>query len=521
MKKIFAVLVCSTAIAAVGATVRELHTHAARGDTERVKSILRSDPLMLNLADEDGRTALIRAAECDSVELVDFLLSKGAKVDHADAAGRTALMIAAGIGNSRMCELLLEKGADINRADRSGRTALEYAYRREWHHTAEFLILKGAAIDIDRPDEKGATALMNAAKDEDLKEISALLAKGADVNRHRAADGATPLTLAAAAGRAKACERLLAGGADVDEPDRTGMTALHHAVASGSVDCIRLLLKKGADPNFECRRGVVALYKAVEKNDLDAIDALIQGGIDMEDYGETAMTKALENGKKETIAHLMNKYGLEVSGERASSIITSRMESESLHDWIEFIQNNRIKVNIGWVRLLQVAAAKNDTDRIKFLLTKVKAKDVHPSALMMHYHSLPEDERKRKDLEVKEAYPLTYYIKCNPKPDMATVRRFLDAGFCIYYPDADVEIKPKDGIRHSIKLYEKINVSPLALAVKNNDLALVELLSQAKVYCEKQDMRNFRSFLRSKEVTTQDAKMRNGILRLIRKLKKR
>ncbi|NWI09497.1 RN5A ribonuclease, partial [Crypturellus soui] len=62
--------------------------------------------------DENGKTALILAAEVDSLELVQALLEKDeVDIDDADAEGNTALVVAVKNNNCSMAELLCEKGA--------------------------------------------------------------------------------------------------------------------------------------------------------------------------------------------------------------------------------------------------------------------------------------------------------------------------------------------------------------------------------------------------------------------------
>jgi ankyrin repeat protein len=56
------------------------------------------------------------------------------------------------------------------------------------------------------------------------------------------------LQQAAAAGDVAALRRLLAAGADLNQPDMNGFLALHHAAQRGHVVAVQLLLAAGADP---------------------------------------------------------------------------------------------------------------------------------------------------------------------------------------------------------------------------------------------------------------------------------
>ncbi|KAK6514616.1 hypothetical protein TWF281_004814 [Arthrobotrys megalospora] len=68
-----------------------------------------------NTRDEDGRTALFYAAECDHLDIVDLLLRHGADANLEDKDGASPLSKAAENGYHDTEELLLEHGAHHNR----------------------------------------------------------------------------------------------------------------------------------------------------------------------------------------------------------------------------------------------------------------------------------------------------------------------------------------------------------------------------------------------------------------------
>ena len=121
--------------------------------------------------DDYGLTPLHRAAVKGDVELVKSLLEKGAEVDSRDDAGRTALHYATGaaFGNKSpdwkadTTTLLLDKGANISAQDNIGWTPLHYAAFLLNKDMVQYLIKKGADLDI--VDERGFTPyLWNRAK---------------------------------------------------------------------------------------------------------------------------------------------------------------------------------------------------------------------------------------------------------------------------------------------------------------------------------------------------------------------
>ena len=87
------------------------------------------------------------------------------------------------------------------------------------------------------PGSEGARSsdarLLAATRDRDVEAASAALAAGASLET-TAADGATPLAIAAQLGSDELVDLFLSRGAAVDSRDPSGWTALLHASAQGS-----------------------------------------------------------------------------------------------------------------------------------------------------------------------------------------------------------------------------------------------------------------------------------------------
>src|SRR5438477_5453817 len=80
------------------------------------------------------------------------------------------------------------------------------------------------------------------------------IAKGADVNQPDTT-GMTPLMIAAEQGRTGIAEMLIAAGASVRASAGDGTTALMHAASANRLETLRLLLDRGADPNARTKGG--------------------------------------------------------------------------------------------------------------------------------------------------------------------------------------------------------------------------------------------------------------------------
>uniref|UniRef100_A0A8C7QB63 Myotrophin n=1 Tax=Oncorhynchus mykiss TaxID=8022 RepID=A0A8C7QB63_ONCMY len=88
----------------------------------------------------------------------------------------------------------------------------------------------------------GDKELMWALKNGDLDEVKTLM-KDEDVNR-TLEGGRKPLHYAADCGQAEMLEFLLSKGADVNAPDKHGITPLLSATYEGHLTCVKILLEK-------------------------------------------------------------------------------------------------------------------------------------------------------------------------------------------------------------------------------------------------------------------------------------
>jgi len=113
----------------IGSGETGLHIVVARRDLTWTRWLLQegANP---NIADNDGRTPLIVAAEAGFLDGVEVLLTRGARVDVANATGETPLIAAVHARNIDLMEVLLAGGADPDRTDNAGRSARDYASQR-------------------------------------------------------------------------------------------------------------------------------------------------------------------------------------------------------------------------------------------------------------------------------------------------------------------------------------------------------------------------------------------------------
>ena len=125
----------------------------------------------LSWVDFTGQTPFLRAALAGDITVMRLLLEKGADPNIATFAGTTALMAASGVnwmtGQTfteskealmEAVQLCLDKGADVNAKNSMGVTAVIGAANRGSDDILEFLVKKGARLDIK--DKEGRTPLV-------------------------------------------------------------------------------------------------------------------------------------------------------------------------------------------------------------------------------------------------------------------------------------------------------------------------------------------------------------------------
>jgi hypothetical protein len=173
-------------------------------------------PMMMPAAAARHDVDALHTAVCNGNWMaVWLLLSGGVAVDAEDDEGCTALMKAASRGHIRVVWLLLGAGAAVNAVANNFHklTALHNAATSGHDAVVQTLLAAGAEVNGVTADD--STALHLAAQHGHAAVVGVLLANGADVDAVNGDDDATALHMAAAGGHVAVVEKLLAAGADV------------------------------------------------------------------------------------------------------------------------------------------------------------------------------------------------------------------------------------------------------------------------------------------------------------------
>jgi uncharacterized protein len=204
MRAASAALLLALAIPTSASAQDGLIAAAERGETLVVRRLL-AEGTPVNTRDVRGRTALLAA----------MLINEGADVDAKDVTQDSPFLVAGAEGRIEILKLILAAGPDLKSTNRFGGTALIPACHRG--HVEAVKMLLTTAIDKDHVNNLGWTALMEAV----------VLGDGG--LRHT-----------------EVVRLLVAAGADVNIPDRDGITPLLHARQRGHHGMVDILQAAGA-----------------------------------------------------------------------------------------------------------------------------------------------------------------------------------------------------------------------------------------------------------------------------------
>jgi uncharacterized protein len=199
----------------------------------------------------------------------------------AEIAAYEGLHAAAASGSVSEIDRLVKEGANVNARDSSGRTPMMVAAFRQDDAAVRALIEAGAnvnALEYQSYDVITIAAVLN-----DLDTLKTALAAGGNARAITSPYSGTALIAAAHLGHAEVCEVLIKARAPLDHVNNLGWTALIEAVVLGDGGprhqaTVDVLIKAGADLNLPDRQGVTPLGLARQKGYAQIAEKLEQAG---------------------------------------------------------------------------------------------------------------------------------------------------------------------------------------------------------------------------------------------------
>lgn len=199
----------------------------------------------------------------------------------AEIAAYEGLHAAAASGNVGDIDQLVKEGANVNARDGNGRTPMMVAAFRQDDAAVRALIEAGA--NLNALDHQSYDVVTIAAVLDDLDTLRTVLAAGGNARAITSPYSGTALIAAAHLGHAEVCEELVKARAPLDHVNKLGWTALIEAVVLGDGGprhqaTVEVLIKAGADLNLPDRQGVTPLGLARQKGYAQIAEKLEQAG---------------------------------------------------------------------------------------------------------------------------------------------------------------------------------------------------------------------------------------------------
>ena len=219
-------------------------------------------------------------SEEESAELskVTEDLRNGSLVDKSIGNGLTRLHMAAKNGHAAVAEFLIEKGANVNVTDNYNWAPLHFAAMHGQEEVVKLFLENGARVDIK--SKQDWTPLHQAARHGHSDVAKLLVRDGADVNAETKSQW-RPLHCAAGNGHARVIKLLIESGADMRLKNGKQRTALHFAVIGGHLNAARELISHGSPLNSSDKDNRRPLHFAARGGYVAIVELLIANGADV------------------------------------------------------------------------------------------------------------------------------------------------------------------------------------------------------------------------------------------------
>ncbi|XP_071085584.1 ankyrin repeat domain-containing protein 50-like [Haliotis cracherodii] len=287
-----------------------LHDASTKGDLERVKHIVSTGAVDVNIRGFYGLTPLMLAAQNGHYDVFGYLNSKGADLTLVDRDGDHILSMACVGNNMDIVKYVVSKEPTlINKRRNDGRTALMWA---AWHgkKTVFDYLLKEDA-DSSLVDDDGYNMLHCACFGGDTGMMNDAITKTSiDINSSDIY-GWTAVMVAAACGYKDMVDLLFEKESDLSHIDKMGNNILHVACRGGHVKIVEhILSQEDIDVNCRGQYGGTPLMISAFDGHRELFDLLVTKGADATlvcNKGNTILHVACIGGHVEMVKHIMSQ----------------------------------------------------------------------------------------------------------------------------------------------------------------------------------------------------------------------
>ncbi|CAM3569333.1 ankyrin repeat domain-containing protein [Zobellia roscoffensis] len=265
------------------------------------------------VANGGGFDATTFALLADSpLATIKYLVEQGNDVNKKTHDSRTYIFWAAYSGNVEAMEYLIEKGAKLDVVDSHGYypSAFASAGGQTDPKIYELLIANGADLKNEK-DHHGANIILVAVSNaKDLKFTDYLISKGLNINATDK-DGNGIFYYAAKGGNIDVLKALKERGVSTTKNDKTGDNAILAASrvgrgGSNGIAVFQYLEGLGIAPNVVSKEGTTPLHNLASSKDIKVLDYFISKDVDpnaVDAEGQTALIKAAGRNELEVITY--------------------------------------------------------------------------------------------------------------------------------------------------------------------------------------------------------------------------
>lgn len=360
---------------------------------------------------------------------------------------------------------------DVDLRNARGRTLLHAAVTNENLEALIFLCEKGAKIDA--LDDEGTSPIFLTSFKGKERLSAELVKRGARLDFVQKTLKVTLLHASASGGNLELLETILQRKAvDIHARNKAGITALHYAVQENQFESVQLLLKYKADVNAESENGVSPLLVAANQGFVSIADLLLQHGARPDVKRNNVLVEAVEENREEVIQLFIEKW------------------PKLKFDWNMGVEAAIVNKRLLLVKLLLPMVDEEMVKKV--LLISIEAQNDESFDLL-----IPSQENLHALITLSNGDQVTFLIYAAMSGTCHMVEELLAKG-----ADTTATYKGRN-ILHAAVECENIPVvkfllqkklfpvnaltkpetqeplSPLALAIKNENLELIQLLIDA------------------------------------------